>query len=340
MRWLKRVLLGIAILLAVVVALVGGLLEWRFAAGKRAAERAWRGEAPARLHDVGVTRTLAILPLVDLNAASPELRAEPGVAYLVVTDRSTILFDVGGNLGDRDPSPLLANMRQLGISLADVDAVVLSHAHLDHVGGLRFARRGTFSLGRQQVDLSGKRVFTPVPMTYPGATPVTTHAPTVIAPGVATTGAIAGQLYMGPVDEQALAIRVEGKGIFLVVGCGHQSLDRLLARAAQLFAEPVYGVVGGLHYPAPQGRWRTAGLDVQRLVAFGPFRGPTEADVERNVALLARRGPGWVSLSPHDSSDEAIAAFRRAFGERYHELRVGEWQVVAGAPPPSGKAGG
>ena len=47
---------------------------------------------------------------------------------------------------------------------------------------------------------------------------------------------------MGPVDEQALAIRVEGKGIVLIVGCGHQGLANLLTRSAQLFDEPIYGM--------------------------------------------------------------------------------------------------
>ncbi len=336
----RRALLWAGVFVAAGVVAAGAFLEWRFASGKRAADQAWRWQAPARLSEVGSTRTLAVLPLVDWYAAGTELRGEPGVSYLVKTDRSTILFDVGANVGDGDPSPLEANMRRLGISLADVDTVVLSHAHVDHVGGSRFVRSSTFSLGRAQVDLRGKRVFTPVPMTYPGITPVTTREPTVIAPGVATTGAIGQQLYIGRVEEQALAIRVQDQGIVLVVGCGHQTLERLLARSARLFAEPVYGLIGGLHYPVPHGRWRSAGVDLQRLVAFGPFRGPTEAEVERNAATLARQGLGWVSLSAHDSSDEAIAAFRRAFGDTYHDLRVGEWQVLAGELPVQDKTGG
>lgn len=334
----RRVIFGILALLIAALVGVVAWAEWRIAAGRDEVEQAWRSERPGKLPDVGATRSLAILPLVDWSSASPDLQGEPGVAYLIKTDRSTILFDVGVNLRRLDPSPLLANMQKLGVSLADFDTVIISHNHMDHVGGLRRARSNTFSLGNEQIDLRGKKILTPVPMSYPGTSPAVVRAPAVVAPGVATTGAIAGQMYIGRIDEQALAINVEGKGIVLVVGCGHQTLDKLLTRTAQLFSEPIYGVIGGLHYPVPRGRILTAGIDVQRLVVFGPFRGPTEADVASNVALLAQQNPAWVSLSAHDSSDYAIEQFRHEFGRRYHDLRVGEWQVLAGGPPVPGQA--
>ena len=43
----------------------------------------------------------------------------------------TILFDTGG-----DGAVLLRNARTLGSAVQDVDAVVISHVHGDHVGGL------------------------------------------------------------------------------------------------------------------------------------------------------------------------------------------------------------
>lgn len=287
----------------------------------------------ARLRDVGTTRKLEILPLVDWNTSSPDLRGEAGVSYLVRTDRSTILFDVGGNLQGTDPSPLVANMQKLGINLADIDTIVISHNHMDHVGGRSNAIAKTFSLDAKQTDLQGKRVFVPTSMTYPGIAPTTTNEPAVIAPGVATTGTITGKIYIGPVDEQALAIRVEGKGVVLVVGCGHQGLANLLARSAQLFDEPIYGIVGGLHYPIPSGRWSMAGVDVQRWASYGLGPGPTAEDVQREIDLLAQQRLQWVSLSPHDSSDEMIEAFRKTFGARYHDLRVGEAQLIGAARP-------
>jgi 7,8-dihydropterin-6-yl-methyl-4-(beta-D-ribofuranosyl)aminobenzene 5'-phosphate synthase len=303
--------------------------EVRYAVGKRQADRAWSRATVSKLSGVGSTRSLAILPLVDWFVARPDLRGEAGVSYLIRTDRRTILMDTGLNLGRADPSPLLHNMRALGVSLADIDTVVISHRHADHVGGLGWLRRKTFSLGNKQLPLDGKQLIVPTPMTYPGAVVRCAPEPTVVAPGVATTGTIRAQLYVGRIDEHALAVRVEGKGIVLVVGCGHQTLPRILERAGQLFEEPVYGVVGGLHYPFPRGRLQTFGLDLQNLLVYGPLRGPRLVDVRRDVRRLAEHHPAWVSLSAHDSSDEMIREFRQDFPGVYRDLKVGEWQTIA-----------
>lgn len=325
----SRIAIAVPAAVVLAVAAAAGALEWRFAQGRGAVDRAWAAASVARLGDFGATRRLEILPLVDWNVAGPGLQGEAGVSYLIRTDANTILFDVGLNARGSDPSPLQANMQRLGVSLDDVDTVVVSHPHMDHVGGLRWARERSFSTGNVQPDLGGKRVFVPMPMRYPGITPTVAAAPTVIAPGVATTGAIPAQLYMSRVEEQALVIRVQDKGLVVLVGCGHQGLPRLLERIGALSEVPLHGLVGGLHLPVPGGRISMAGVDVQRLVVFGPFRGPQEADALRAAALLASRKPSWVSLSPHDSSDESIDAFRRAFGAAYHDLRVGDWLRIS-----------
>jgi glyoxylase-like metal-dependent hydrolase (beta-lactamase superfamily II) len=114
-------------------------------AAPRAAMRV--APAPGILPSIGSTRGLEILPLVDWLTASPQLRGEAGVSYLVRTDGHTVLFDVGGNFQEDDLSPLIANMKQLGVDLRTVDTIVISHAHGDHVGGQRFARQQRFALG-------------------------------------------------------------------------------------------------------------------------------------------------------------------------------------------------
>lgn len=295
--------------------------------GTAGAEREWRDYRPPRIADLGETRILEILPLVSWDTAAGDLRGEAGVSYLVRTDSLTILFDVGLNAGGEDPSPLLYNMQALGISLDEIDAIVISHNHADHVGGLQWAKERTFSLGNDQMDLGDIDVYTPVLMTYPGLAPVHTAQPTVLAPGVATTGTIARRLFMGRVDEQALVVNVAGKGLVLIVGCGHQTLPKLLERTEAVFPQPVYGLVGGLHYPIPEGRLKLRGIDVQRRFASGdgPWHPITERDVRREMAALQARGPGLVGLDPHDSGDGAISLFRETFGPAYRDVRLGTW---------------
>ncbi len=110
------------------------------------------------------------------------------MSYLSQTDENRILLDVGLNVQRSNPSPLLHNMNMLGVSLDDIDTLVISHRHIDHVGGLPWLVRRTFSLGNEQLDLHEKRVFVPEPMTYPGVDTLCCREPTVIARGVATTG--------------------------------------------------------------------------------------------------------------------------------------------------------
>jgi 7,8-dihydropterin-6-yl-methyl-4-(beta-D-ribofuranosyl)aminobenzene 5'-phosphate synthase len=240
-----------------------------------------------------------------------------------------VLLDVGLNWLGADPSPLENNMRVLGVDFRDIHSVVISHKHIDHVGGLRWLRGGTFSPGNVQPDLRDKRLVVPVPMDYSGTRPIVASHPTILAEGVATIGTIPGQIFAGRVDEQALAVNVQGKGIVLIVGCGHQTLTKLLDRTKALFKEPLYGVVGGLHYPVPRGRIIKAGVDVQNFVVFGLTHVPTRGHVQARIDQLAAQSPQWVSVSAHDSSDETIEQFRRVFGERYRDLRVGEWQHIS-----------
>jgi metal-dependent hydrolase (beta-lactamase superfamily II) len=325
------VLVGIVLLVVAGIAGVFAFAQIRLSRGIEEAERAWQEHRPAAIGDFGSTRSLSILPLVDWHASGPEFQTEAGVSYLVQTDRSAVLFDVGFNRGGRDPSPLLHNMKALGIGVDDFDTIVVSHNHADHVGGMKWARQRTFSLGNEQIDLGGKRVFTPVPMSYPGLAPVHAKEPTVIAEGVATTGTIPRQLLIGWVEEQALVVNVEGRGLVLIVGCGHQTVPKLVARTQAVFSEPVLGLVGGLHYPVPKGRAVVLGVPLQKLVASGngPFSPVTLEEVSANIDLLRQLKLDLVGLSGHDSSDQVIGEFRAAFGPAYREVRVGEWISLA-----------
>lgn len=299
----------------------------RFNRGRRTVERQWNGERVRPLDDIGTTASLEVLPLSDWNVHTSELQGEAGVSYLIRTDTITLLFDLGLNQRQTDPSPLLHNMRALGVSPEDVDTIFISHNHPDHVGGMPWTRQRTFSLTARQIELGAKAVYVPEPMTYPGVEPITVEAPMRIADGVASIGVIPNQLFfLGWTREQALAVNVAGKGIVLIVGCGHQTLSKIVARARALFEAPIYGVIGGLHYPVTEGRLEVLGVPVQRFVGTGkpPWRPITRQEVERDIAILRELEPQVVALSPHDSCDASIEQFRSAFASAYRDVRVGE----------------
>jgi 7,8-dihydropterin-6-yl-methyl-4-(beta-D-ribofuranosyl)aminobenzene 5'-phosphate synthase len=267
--------------------------------------------------------------LVDWEVSSPKLRRELGVSYLVLTDENTILFDMGLNMMLEDPSPLLQNMEQLGIEVDSIDSIVISHHHGDHVGGGKWVKKKTFSLSGSQGDLSGKRVFTPVPLKYPGITPLHSKDPTVVGQGVATIGCISNAMFAmnsGIEYEQALAVNVAEKGLVVVIGCGHQGLPKILQRTEALFDEPLYGIIGGLHYPVEGGPVEIAGLAPHKYWGTGkvPWKQISRDELAENIELLKQYNPQVVALSPHDSSPLSLEAFRKAFPDVYRDLKVGE----------------
>lgn len=327
MRIEQTIAIGIG---GLVLAAAGGLVA-RFHLGRRRADRVWAAARYPKLEDVGAVKRLTILPLIDWYTAHDDLAGEPGVSYLVRADDTTILFDVGYNVRGEHPSPLLRNMATLGVEVTEIDALVISHAHEDHVGGMSHMMRHTFALSGQPVDLKGIPAYVPVPLSNPTAQVTVVDGPLVIAPGVASTGSIPRQLFFfGWTPEQSLAVNVEGRGIVIIIGCGHSTLQRIVDRAEMLFDEPLYSIVGGLHYPVTASREVKFGLPLQRILGTGkwPWDPIRRQDVETAIAYLRRRHPQLVALSPHDSCDWSIEAFRSAFGAAYQDVQVGKEIVV------------
>jgi 7,8-dihydropterin-6-yl-methyl-4-(beta-D-ribofuranosyl)aminobenzene 5'-phosphate synthase len=330
MNKLKKVIkwMVIAVLGLLVLAFAGALVQLEI--GKRAVLRELaQAGAFKKLSPFGTVRKLSVLPLVDFFADREGLRTEYAVSYLVKADETTILMDTGGNRYAEHPSPLLHNMQVLGVKPADIDMLFISHLHWDHLGGFNEQRTGSFSLSHGPVTLRAIPVYAPAPISpshwNPGPRVEVVAGPKVLRPGIACLGPIPRQLFLaGRTLENALAINVEGKGIVLIVGCGHQTAQRIIERTQALFDEPVYAVIGGLHLPVHGGRAMFGPFNLQALATDRPpWHGVDEAEVQAAIEAIRKVNPSVVALSPHDSSDWSIEQFRQAFQNRYRDLRVG-----------------
>jgi 7,8-dihydropterin-6-yl-methyl-4-(beta-D-ribofuranosyl)aminobenzene 5'-phosphate synthase len=313
-----------------VAASVAATLAGRYVVGRNAASRHTTTGLDKRLSDLGEVGSLTILPVVERLTRGPGLRGEPGVSYLIRADDLTLLFDCGLGTGLGE-TPFEANARALGVDPGDLDCLVVSHLHADHVGGALPQLRHTFSLGKESPLPSSLPAFVPTGMEHPRADVCVVEEARVLGKGVAVLPPLPRMLFwLGPIAEQALVVNVRGRGLVLVTGCGHPEIERTLAEAEQIVDAPVYAVIGGLHLPV-----HAVGTRLMPQAVLGnpnwPWRPISEADARAVIATIRERGPGLVALSGHDSTPWTIAAFDDAFGTRHRPLRVGEPITVTAA---------
>jgi len=78
-----------------------------------------------------MTSRLSLTVLVDnATLTDREFTGEAGLSFFIETSEKKILFDTGLS------GLFLTNAEKMGISLKDLDYLILSHGHIDHTGGL------------------------------------------------------------------------------------------------------------------------------------------------------------------------------------------------------------
>ncbi|HIE08569.1 MAG TPA: MBL fold metallo-hydrolase [Armatimonadetes bacterium] len=217
------------------------------------------------------------LVVVDNSVSSGGAVAEHGWSVLVEANGRKVLVDAG-----QRANIFLHNVEVLGLDLSEVDAVVLSHGHYDHAGGVlqavtrsrgkvlfvhpgAFVKRFSVKEGRpprfvgvrwHEDDVSSERVGGRVE-----------HALEFmeIFEGIFVTGPIPrrepfespdphlkvereGKLTSDTVeDDMALVVR-EGDGIVVVTGCAHSGIVNTVKFALEKGGcEKVKAVIGGMH---------------------------------------------------------------------------------------------
>jgi 7,8-dihydropterin-6-yl-methyl-4-(beta-D-ribofuranosyl)aminobenzene 5'-phosphate synthase len=148
-----------------------------------------------------------------------------GFSSLIETeDEPPVLFDTGA-----DGVTLLRNMKQLGIDPSRIGAVVISHHHYDHTGGMS----DVLEINRHAV------IYVPASLALrlPEKKVIPVSQPVQISDAIFSTGELRG-------IEQALAIKIS-KGIVVVTGCSHPGVGEILD-AASCYGK-IYGIIGGLH---------------------------------------------------------------------------------------------
>lgn len=229
--------------------------------------------------------------LYDNYVYDPRLTDGYGFAAAVETEGHRLLFDTGA-----DAPTLLSNMRLMNIEPNGLEAVVLSHIHGDHVGGLE----GLLATGCTPTVY----LLPSFPAQFKSRAQSLTQVVEVSA-GMNIVGrAFSTGEIEGPVREQALVLESEA-GLVVMTGCAHPGVVEIVRRTSELFGEPVHLLVGGFHL----------GSRSESEVA---------AIIESLRSLRVER------VAPcHCTGDRAIAQFRREYGEQFIEAGVGR-EVLLG----------
>ena len=80
--------------------------------------------------DLPVLPRADVTVLVENMAGGGPVLGEWGLSYLIVAGKHRILMDAGNGL------TLFENAKSMEVDLGKLDAIVISHSHSDHTGGL------------------------------------------------------------------------------------------------------------------------------------------------------------------------------------------------------------
>ena len=229
---------------------------------------------------------VVITTIVDDYSGFTRLLGAHGLSMYIevyVDDRvESILFDVGPN-----ETVLSYNVKELNIDIGKVKAIVLSHNHYDHTGGLEYVIKSMVSSKNKPIVIAHPNIFKqslyideesqrldigiPYSRQYLeglGAKMLLIRSPLQISPSTYYLGEIkqytdidvekykkgfytilgTGEVVPDKLeDDTGIAVKVEGLGIIVISGCSHSGIANIVYQASKQLNDNVYAVIGGFH---------------------------------------------------------------------------------------------
>jgi 7,8-dihydropterin-6-yl-methyl-4-(beta-D-ribofuranosyl)aminobenzene 5'-phosphate synthase len=267
-----------------------------------------------------------------MHSELPE--AQHGFAMLIQVfsegKTNTILFDTGCS-----QEGVVKNAKRMGIDMAEVEYVVLSHGHYDHSGGLlsvlkevnkvnlpiivhedMFKKRGTANQNGTVRPYTGF----PTKEQLSSAQLISTKQPFALAGSVVLVSGeipretsfekgylhhrtwVNGKWEPDPLilDDRAVIINVKGKGLVVLSGCAHAGIINTVVYAQKITGTTeVCAVMGGFHLAGKENESRIE-QTVEELKKINPkLIAPSHCTGWRGICAIANAMPNafvWNSV--------------------------------------------
>jgi 7,8-dihydropterin-6-yl-methyl-4-(beta-D-ribofuranosyl)aminobenzene 5'-phosphate synthase len=240
---------------------------------------------------------LGVLDVPQVRAPRPSGRKPHWARHLAALatkpgEICRLVFDAGG-----EASVILENLHSLGFDNIELDALVISHNHWDHVFGLPGVMSGARNTPPVYVAASAADG---IKQQFPRADVIAVDGPKKIAPEVWLTGPLEIEFMGAPLSEQALVLE-HPDGLHVVVGCSHPGIVAIVERVQEMFPEaPIAFVGGGFH-----------------------LRSTGEAEIRKIADALERLGVRKIGPS-HCTGGTAVSIFRDRWGKNFVNFDLGD----------------
>ena len=230
--------------------------------------------------------SVSITILFDNYAHDSHLKFGWGFSCLVEYQGYTLLFDTGN-----DGDALLFNMNNLNINTGNIDAVIISHAHSDHTGGL-------LSFTKMNPDIP---LF--IPSSYESTLRANLKNKKVEIVPVERSMAIFKYIYvteeLGEETKEISLILDSELGLIVITGCAHPGILNILNKSKELMDKPIYFVLGGFH-----------------------LNDKSSGEINEIVEQFRKLGISYVGAT-HCTGDLAIKTFKQEFKDKFVTLGSG-----------------
>ena len=274
---------------------------------------------------------------------SSGIHAEHGLAYHIETiingKSHSCLFDFG-----MDSQGVMKNMGLLKIDFAKLEALALSHDHVDHQAALvEFLKSKKAEIPRGIPFYVGEQFFVGTYYKLPNGNVISLLAlrreeieelglvkiveiktPTPIVPGAYLTGRIEqvtdyekippvfvakrGEQFVQEdfIGEQAIVLNAKGKGLVVLSGCAHRGIVNAVKYAQKMTGiQKVHAVMGGFH-----------------LIGAKP------EIIQKTITDIKTTAPEYI-VPTHCTGFEAIVAFAREMPDQFILNTAGTRYIIS-----------